>query len=229
MQYTCTLSGMTVSENEGVLWKDMRAPVRHFLKGIRADWTEDSFISFVAYRKALQEYVATLAAEEMNARRDLKKGIAALKDTDIKETEAQDALVPPLTFGQRLADRIAAFGGSWPFIIIFLSFIVVWMCINTLLLRQRGYDPYPYILLNLILSCLAALQAPVIMMSQNRTEQRDRKRAEYDYEVNKKAEMEIRMLHEKIDHLLVHQHQHLLQMMDTQMELMQQMQTKSTQ
>ena len=107
------------------------------------------------------------------------------------------------TFGQRMADRIAAFGGSWPFILAFLVFLVAWMTLNTGILQPRheAFDAYPYILLNLILSTLAALQAPVIMMSQNRQAMRDRLDAANDYDVNLKAEMEIRALHEKLDAL----------------------------
>src|SRR5262245_40297014 len=96
-----------------------------------------------------------------------------------------------LTFGQRVADRIAKFGGSWTFIFIFLGLLIVWMAFNTVALAARAFDPYPYILLNLILSCLAALQAPVIMMSQNRMAEKDRIQAQHDYEVNIKAELEI--------------------------------------
>lgn len=107
-----------------------------------------------------------------------------------------------LTLGQRLADHIADFGGSWTFILLFLGIIVVWICLNIWLFANRGFDPYPFILLNLVLSCLAALQAPVIMMSQNRQEERDRDRAKQDYEVNLKAESEIRLLQQKVDLLL---------------------------
>lgn len=107
-----------------------------------------------------------------------------------------------LTFGQRVADRIADFGGSWTFILLFLGVIIVWMAINVWYMGNRGFDPYPFILLNLLLSCLAALQAPVIMMSQNRQEERDRERARQDYEVNLKAESEIRLLQQKMDLLL---------------------------
>jgi uncharacterized membrane protein len=106
-----------------------------------------------------------------------------------------------ITFGQRMADKIASFGGSWKFIIIFLIVLVTWVAINVLVLTLR-FDPYPFILMNLFLSCIAALQAPVIMMSQNRKEQRDRARAENDYMINLKAEMEIRSLHQKIDLLV---------------------------
>jgi uncharacterized membrane protein len=125
-----------------------------------------------------------------------------------------------LSFGQNLADKVATFGGSWTFIGIFGLVLVAWMALNTLMLRQGAFDPYPYILLNLILSCLAAIQAPVIMMSQNRQEARDRRRAENDYLVNLTAELEIRLLHEKLDHLLHHQWERLLEIQEIQIEMM---------
>ncbi|HET8948543.1 MAG TPA: DUF1003 domain-containing protein [Candidatus Polarisedimenticolia bacterium] len=104
-------------------------------------------------------------------------------------------------FGERVADKVASFGGSWTFIIIFCATLLAWIGLNSWILVERAYDPYPYILLNLLLSCLASLQAPVILMSQNRQAARDRQRAEEDYEVNLKAELEIKALHEKIDQL----------------------------
>ena len=122
------------------------------------------------------------------------------------------------TFGERVADRVATFGGSWTFIGIFAIFMVSWMALNSDM--ARPFDPFPYILLNLMLSCLAALQAPVIMMSQNRVEARDRLRGENDYKVNLKAELEIRHLHEKIDHLLRRQWQRLLEIQQIQIELL---------
>lgn len=107
------------------------------------------------------------------------------------------------TFGERLSDRIAAFGGSWRFIMLFMAVLLGWVVLNTFVLpaRREAFDPYPYILLNLFLSMIAALQAPIIMMSQNRQAARDRLEAEHDYEVNLKAEIEIRTLHEKLDQL----------------------------
>ena len=124
-----------------------------------------------------------------------------------------------LTFGQRLADRIATFGGSWSFIIIFGLVLFLWMGLNSWLLIARPFDPYPFILLNLVLSSLAAIQAPLIMMSQNRQEARDRARAIHDYQVNLKAELEIRQLHQKIDHLLSRQWERLVEIQEIQMEL----------
>ena len=118
------------------------------------------------------------------------------------------------------SSTIAAVTGSWPFIVGFFAFLMVWMGINSIVLVRRPYDPYPFILLNLVLSCLAALQAPVIMMSQNRWGEKDRMRAEKNYQVNLKAEMEIRNLHDKIDHLLLHQWQRLLEIQQQQLEVM---------
>jgi|SRR6218665_96000 len=124
------------------------------------------------------------------------------------------------SFGDRLADKVADFGGSWRFIIIFFVILLAWMMFNVWWLGDKGFDPYPFILLNLILSCLAAIQAPIIMMSQNRQEDKDRDRAEHDYKVNLKAEIEIRMLHEKLDHLLLHQNKRLLEIQKVQMEML---------
>jgi uncharacterized membrane protein len=123
-----------------------------------------------------------------------------------------------LSFPDRLSDQVAAFGGSWRFIIFFLSMMAVWICVNIFWFANRGFDPYPFILLNLILSCIAALQAPVIMMSQNRKEERDRKRAENDYIINLKAEIEIRNLHQKMDLLIVEQMKNLFDVQNAQME-----------
>jgi uncharacterized membrane protein len=131
------------------------------------------------------------------------------------------AFLDDRTFGQQMADRIAAFGGSWPFIGLFMLFLAVWMALNSLLLARRGpFDPYPYILLNLILSSLAALQAPVIMMSQNRQGERDRLNAANDYEVNLKAEVEIRALHDKLDVLRESDWAELVRLQQVQIQML---------
>lgn len=117
----------------------------------------------------------------------------AISENRIEAYESQAAL------GDRVADSIARIGGSWTFILGFIAFLVIWTIGNAWLLGREGFDPYPFIFLNLILSMLAALQAPVIMMSQNRSAERDRRAAQHDYEVNLKAEIEIMALHEKLD------------------------------
>jgi uncharacterized membrane protein len=118
-----------------------------------------------------------------------------------------------LTFGQRAADKIATFGGSWTFIISFFIILAIWIAFNVYTLRNKGFDPYPFILLNLILSCLASIQAPIIMMSQNRQEEKDRERAEWDLKINEKAEAEIREISKKLT-ILMTQHQGLANKID---------------
>lgn len=127
-----------------------------------------------------------------------------------------------LTFGQRLADRVAAVGGSWAFIATFCFFLLVWVVLNSFYLLRRGatFDPYPYILLNLILSILTAIQAPIIMMSENRHAEKDRLQAGHDYEVNFKSELEILGLHEKIDHLRDNEWSELVTMQKEQIRLL---------
>jgi uncharacterized membrane protein len=130
-----------------------------------------------------------------------------------------------LTLGQRLADRVAAFGGSWTFIIIFAAILLSWVLLNTLILARysASFDPYPYILLNLFLSMLAAVQAPVILMSQNRQGVKDRLDAAHDYEVNLKAELEILSLHEKLDELREMKWSELITMQQEQLRLLTQL------
>jgi len=133
-------------------------------------------------------------------------------------------LHPPkelLNRGQKISDKVARFGGSWTFIILFLGLLLIWIIANTIILRQKSFDPYPFILMNLILSCVAALQAPVIMMSQNRQEEKDRMREENDYMINLKAEMEIRSLHQKIDLLLEDQIRTLFETQSKQFVILQ--------
>ena len=127
------------------------------------------------------------------------------------------------TFGQRAADAVASFGGSWTFIMLFATILIAWVGLNSFLLARSGrvFDAYPYILLNLFLSMLAAIQAPIILMSQNRQAQKDRMVAEHDYEVNLKAELEIMLLHEKLDSLREGQWQSLLTIQNEQMTLLQ--------
>ena len=128
--------------------------------------------------------------------------------------------------GDKIADKVAAFGGSWRFIILFGLGIGAWIIFNTIHLISNPFDPYPYIFLNLIAGIFAALQAPVIMMSQNRQESKDRFRAEQDFQTNLKAELEIRYVHDKLDYLLMHQWQRLLEIQELQMDLMEQLGTK---
>jgi uncharacterized membrane protein len=167
--------------------------------------------------------IESLLTEEDDQSKKLQDIVA---DT-IKEQELifDNLLHPPsevLSRGQKVSDKVARFGGSWKFIISFSLIILVWISYNVITLQKDKFDPYPFILLNLLLSCIAALQAPVIMMSQNRQEEKDRQRAENDYLVNLKAELEIRSLHQKMDVLLQEQIKTLYAIQHKQLELLNQ-------
>ncbi len=131
-----------------------------------------------------------------------------------------------MTKGQKISDKVASFGGSWKFIILFSVILFLWILFNTLAIKSLKFDPYPFILMNLVLSCIAALQAPIIMMSQNRQEEKDRKRSENDYLINLKAELELRSLHQKVDLLLEEQIQILVKSQAEQLELLKKLQKK---
>lgn len=152
--------------------------------------------------------------------------LKSINSNELLSENIEPEMNEKFSFGERLSDRIASFGGSWPFITLFFTFLFTWMGINVFLLATRAFDPYPFILLNLVLSCLAAIQAPIIMMSQNRQEARDRIRAEHDYKINLKAELEIRLLHEKVDHLLLQQNQRLIEIQQIQIDLMEDIMSK---
>jgi uncharacterized membrane protein len=164
-------------------------------------------------KRVLRREWGNLSVRERHVIEAVLKRVALSRDTNREFGEAQ-------TYGERMSDRIAALGGSWGFIIAFLLILASWIGLNTEILgpRQEAFDPYPYILLNLFLSMLAALQAPVILMSQNRQAARDRLDAQHDYEVNLKAELEVRLLHDKIDLLRDQQWSELVRMQRDQLE-----------
>ena len=167
-----------------------------------------------------EKYIADFLVKEVGELNELEQSVLTSLADKTTLTDKVDVEDQPLTTGQKVADKVASFGGSWKFIILFGLFLFAWIILNMLWLANKGFDPYPFILLNLILSCLAALQAPVIMMSQNRQEEKDRERAKKDYMINLKSEMEIRILHEKLDHLIMHQQQELLEIQKVQIEMM---------
>jgi uncharacterized membrane protein len=163
--------------------------------------------------QALMEHIQRLSDRERNV-------LAALIRRQPVARDMSAAFVEDRTFGERLADQVASFGGSWTFIILFVAVMAAWIAWNTE--AGRPFDPFPFILLNLVLSCLAALQAPVIMMSQNRQSEKDRLDAHHDYEINLKAEIEVMSLHEKIDHLRDRQWSELVALQTRQLELLEQ-------
>ena len=189
-------------------------------KDLPAGFHEDGWICTEDLDRYRHAYVRSLLEAERGELTSLEKEVVdSMSSQDLLVTDQEREFAAGLSFGQRLADRIAGFGGSWTFLILFAVVMVGWMLLNTGWLQQR-FDPFPFILLNLVLSCLAAVQAPVIMMSQNRQEARDRSQARHDYQVNLKAELEIRQLHQKVDHLLSRQWERLVEIQQVQLELM---------
>ena len=194
--------------------------VGHIMQAFPA-WSPEGLICLDDLNRFRNAYVQSLLQEEKGELTSLERSVVeslARHETLAQDVEAQ--FQKKLSLGERMADRIADFGGSWTFILLFAGVILFWILLNAVFLLGRAFDPYPFILLNLLLSCLAAVQAPIIMMSQNRQEARDRLRSENDYRVNLKAELEIRHLHEKLDHLLQHQWERLMEIQQIQIELM---------
>lgn len=218
---TSGISQREFPENELVSGKSLRQGILAEIKKDHPEFSEDQYLGLTELNFYRQRYIESTLKEELGALTSLEQDVLdSMHKGEFIAENIDEGLDRNLTFGQRLADRIADFGGSWTFITSFLSFIALWMFVNVYVLFIKTFDPYPFILLNLILSCLAALQAPIIIMSQNRQEDRDRERAKYDYKVNLKAELEIRLLHEKIDHLILHQHQKLMEFQEIQVEMM---------
>ena len=181
--------------------------------------TSISYLSLLNYRfQSLNEQLKNEVSTSKQLDHELKHKI---RTQQVHIKNVNDALKTKETFGQRVADGIAKFGGSWTFIILFIVVLAAWIALNTLPLFFEPFDKFPYILLNLALSCLAAIQAPIILMSQNRQTDRDRVEADNDYEVNVKSEVEIHLLHEKIDYLMASKWQHLIELQQLQIELLQ--------
>ena len=198
----------------------VRPAVSELIRRETGSWDENGWICLDDLQLYQHRYIQLLLETEKGELSRLDHDVLkAMKEQELLSKNPDIDFDAELTFGQRLADRIATFGGSWSFIIIFGLFLFLWMGLNSWLLIARPFDPYPFILLNLVLSSLAAIQAPLIMMSQNRQEARDRARAIHDYQVNLKAELEIRQLHQKIDHLLSRQWERLVEIQEIQMEL----------
>ncbi|ASS48036.1 MAG: hypothetical protein A3D31_00900 [Candidatus Fluviicola riflensis] len=219
--FTSSISGTAFDTSEMVLAKTIRPPLYDLIKSEHPDFNPSSVISAGELRIYREKHITGVLLDELGELTDVEKTvIQSITDRTIVSGNLDDDDNEDATFGQRVADKVATFGGSWTFIISFGIFLLLWIASNIVLLSNKGFDPYPFILLNLILSCIAALQAPVIMMSQNRREEKDRERAKNDYMINLKSELEIRMLHEKIDHLTIHQHEQIMEMQEQQAEMM---------
>ncbi|BBO75596.1 hypothetical protein DSCW_30130 [Desulfosarcina widdelii] len=216
----CRICQAAVDRPESVPLALVRPAVLEEIRKDHPDLSTDGFICKDDLNRYRIRYVESLLSSEQGELSTLDRDVLeSFRQHEILTSNLNEEFVNKLTMGEALADRIATFGGSWPFIIVFGSVLLVWILINTIFLVNRHFDPYPFILLNLILSCLAAVQAPVIMMSQNRQEAKDRLRSENDYRINLKAELEIRHLNEKVDHLLSRQWERLAEIQAIQLEL----------
>jgi len=215
------LSGKEFPENSKVSAKVVRPGIMQKIRDKHPHFSESGCLSVSELNDFRDVYIESTLQEELGSLSELEQEVLSALNTNKLISDNIDKTVDDnLTIGQRLADRIASFGGSWTFIISFFVFLLLWISANVFFLATKVFDPFPFILLNLILSCLAALQAPLIMMSQNRLEEKDRERSKNDYQVNLKAEVEIRMLHEKLDHLILHQQQRLFEIQHIQVEML---------
>ena len=206
----------------------VREAVVETIRKTYPDWSSSGFICISDLNQFRANYVKNVLEKEKGEISTIEEQvIRSVKENELLSKNINTEFQQKLTFGERLGDKIADFGGSWNFIVIFGGVLLLWVAVNSMILIWRPFDPYPFIFLNLVLSCLAAVQAPVILMSQNRQESRDRLRSEHDYLINLKAELEIRHLHEKIDHLLMNQWQRLLEIQQIQMELMEELAHKT--
>lgn len=224
----CAICGQTKPANELLPITLVRPAIAQLL---HRDFPQLSATSLICNTdRAIYQarYVQYVLETEKGAMSSLEEEvIQSLRDHDLITTNLEAEFTSELTFGQRLSDRLAAFGGSWSFLISFGCVMLLWIVINTWAFLREPFDPYPFILLNLVLSCLAAIQAPVIMMSQNRQEAKDRLRSENDYRINLKAELEIRHLNAKMDLLMMHQWQRLLEIQQVQTDLIQELLTRN--
>ena len=223
----CSISGREFRKRDLIRIDDLRPSLADLIRQDHPDLSTEALISRSELARYRMLYVEALLQQEHGEFSELDRQVAesiANQDTVAENTEEE--FEDRRTLGERLSDRLADFGGSWVFLIYFGVFLLIWMALNVVLGERRALDPYPFILLNLVLSCIAAVQAPIIMMSQKRQDTKDRLRANNDYRVNLKAELEVRHLHEKIDYLVSKQWQRLAEIQQMQLEIMQEKRIK---
>lgn len=220
---TCAILNREFPPEELIPLSAVRPKVAALIRKAYPDLTDTSVVSTAAIAPFRAAYVRNVLEEDIGELSSLEREVVkSLQEHEFVAANVAAEFETTLTPGERWADHIASFGGSWRFILSFAVFLIFWIILNVIY-GLRAPDPYPFILLNLVLSCLAAIQAPFIMMSQNRQEAKDRARSEHDYKVNLKAELEIRHLHEKMDFLLKQQSQRLFELQELQIELMEEL------
>lgn len=224
---SCPVCGQARDPRDLVPGRLVRPELAERIRQEHPGWSTEQAVCSADLRHFQLAYLEDVLERERGELSNLDREVLdSIREGETVAENVDAELDRQVTVGARVADRVAAFGGSWRFIILFFAILVAWMITNAVVLAKKPFDPYPFILLNLVLSCLAAIQAPVIMMSQNRKEVKDRARSEHDYQVNLKAELEIRLLHEKLDHLIVHQWQRLLETQRLQAEMLDAMATR---
>ncbi len=218
--FKSAISNIDFPEHDRVSGKTIRTSILNLILKDFPDFDVNDSISVQELNVYREKYISKFLQTEISQLSKLEKDVVRSLGDDTSFVAKVEEEVDTRNYGQIVADKVAAFGGSWTFIIAFFVFITIWIGSNVIIFTNKEFDPYPFILLNLILSCVAALQAPVIMMSQNRQEEKDRERAKKDYMINLKSELEIRMLDDKIDHLVMHQQQELIEIQKVQIEMM---------
>jgi uncharacterized membrane protein len=222
--FTCPVCGMDKPARSGVHGEMVRPAVAALVEKEHAGWTSGDLICTDCLNRYRTKYIEDVLETDRGELSKLDEDvIASLREQEFLSTDLNAEFDRQLTLGQRIADKVADFGGSWTFIGLFGVVMVIWMAINSAAALHKPFDPYPFILLNLVLSCMAAIQAPVIMMSQNRQEAKDRLHSENDYRVNLKAELEVRHLNEKMDLLLSRQWNRLIEIQRIQVDLMEEL------
>ena len=227
VRYKCAISGQPTRKRDLVPLDAIRPSLADQIRKDHPELTGDALISTTQLAQYRMKYVEELLEHEHGEFTELERQVASsIANHDTIAENVEDDFEEDRTLGERLSDHLASFGGSWSFLIWFGSILAVWIIANLIMGEKRAFDVYPFILLNLVLSCIAAIQAPIIMMSQKRQEAKDRLRALNDYRVNLKAELEIRHLHEKLDHLITRQWQRLAEIQRMQLEIMQEKRLK---
>ena len=223
----CAITGRERNKRDLVNFDHIRPALAERIRRDHPDIDEHALIDPDELARYRAIYVEDLLKAETGDIDEIDRRVAesmARNETLAQNIESEYA--ERRSLGETMSDHLASFGGSWSFLIAFAGFLAVWMAINIALGADRAFDNYPFILLNLVLSTIAAIQAPIIMMSQKRQEAKDRLRSFNDYQVNLKAELEIRHLHEKIDHLISKQFQRLAEIQQVQLEIMNEKRTR---
>ena len=223
----CDVCHKQFSEADLITGHGIRHELEDLIRKDVPDWDDYNRICKTDLQGYRARYVSSMIEEESGTAKDLATTVLkSIGENELIATNINSQAQEIMKVGDIISDKVASFGGSWKFIIIFFVILLGWIVVNATFILRSPFDPYPYILMNLILSCIAAIQAPIIMMSQNRQEKKDRLRSESDYKVNLKSEIEIRTLHEKVDHLLLDQWAKMMKIQEIQIEILEEIKGK---